>query len=114
LARLKIYTDENVDVRIAEGLKRRRIKAFSAHEKDMIGASDIEHFKYTSKIKAVIFTHDHHFLEIAKKLERVGKNHCGVIFVEMNKLSVGECIRRLALYAEILSSEEMKNRIEFL
>ena len=37
MARLKIYTDENVDVRIAEGLKRRGIKAFSAHEKDMIG-----------------------------------------------------------------------------
>ena len=27
----------------------------------MIGASDIEHFKYASKIKAVIFTHDDHF-----------------------------------------------------
>jgi len=73
LARLKIYTDENADIRIAEGLKRRGIKAFSAHEKDMIGASDIEHFMYASKIKAVIFTHDHHFLEIAKKLERLAK-----------------------------------------
>ena len=114
MARLKIYTDENADIRIAEGLKRRGIKAFSAHGKGMIGASDEEHFQFASDMKAVIFTHDHHFLEIAKKLERVGKNHCGVIFVEMNKLSVGECIRRLALYAEILSSEEMKNQIEFL
>ena len=60
MARLKIYTDENADIRIAEGLKRRGIKAFPAHEKDMIGASDIEHFKYASKIKAVIFTHDQH------------------------------------------------------
>ena len=114
MARLKIYTDENVDVRIAEGSKRRGVNAFSAHGKGMTGSTDMEHFKYASKIKAVIFTHDHHFLEIAKELERVGKNHYGVVFVEMNKLSVGECIRRLALYAEILSSEEMKNRIEFL
>lgn len=114
MARLKIYTDENVDVRIAEGLKRRGIKAFSAHEKEMIGISDLEHFMYASKIKAVIFTHDHHFLEIAKEFERIGKNHYGVVFVEMNKLSVGECIRRLALYAEILSLEDMKNRTEFL
>jgi len=60
LARLKIYTDENVDIRIAAGLKRRGIKAVSAHEKDMIGASDIEHFRYASEIKAVIFTHDQH------------------------------------------------------
>jgi predicted nuclease of predicted toxin-antitoxin system len=114
LARLKIYTDENVDVRIAEGLKRRGIKAFSAHEKDMIGASDIEHFKYASKIKAVIFTHDHHFLKIAREFVKGGKNHWGVIFVEMNRLSVGECVKRLTLYAEILPPEEMKNLIEFL
>jgi len=37
-----------------------------------------------------------------------------VIFVEMNKMSVGECIRRLALYADILTPDEMKNQIEFL
>ncbi|MEW6163023.1 MAG: hypothetical protein AB1606_06905 [Nitrospirota bacterium] len=87
MARLKIYTDENVDVRIADGLRKRGIRAFSA---------------------------DHHFLEIAKELNNEGKDHWGVIFVEMNKLSVGECIRRLALYADILSAEEMKNQIEFL
>ena len=114
MAKLKIYTDENVDVRIAEGLKRRGIKAFSAHEKDMIGSADIEHFKYASAMKAVIFTHDHHFLKIAKELLNGGKNHWGIIFVEMNKLSVGACIKRLAFYAEILSPEEMKNQIEFL
>ena len=42
MARLKIYTDENVDVRIAEGLKRRGVKAFSAYEKGMTGSADIE------------------------------------------------------------------------
>lgn len=114
MSRLKIYTDENVDVRISVGLRRRGIKAFSAIEKGMAGVADMEHFKYTTDIQAVIFTHDHHFLEIAKALTEEGKNHCGVIFVEINKLSVGECIRRLSLYADILSAEEMKNQIEFL
>ena len=114
MAKLKIYTDENVDTRISVGLRRRGIKAFSAIEKGMIGIDDREHFKYASHMQAVIFTHDHHFLEIAKKLMEKGEEHWGVIFVEMNKLSVGECIRRLTLYAEILSPEEMKNQIEFL
>ena len=114
MTRLKIYTDENVDIRIAEGLKRRGVKAFSAHEKGMTGSADIENFKYASSMKAVIFTHDHHFLKIAKELVKDGKNHWGVIFVEMSRLSVGECIKRLTLYAEILSPEEMKNLIEFL
>jgi len=114
LARLKIYTDENVDIRVSEGLNRRGIKAFSAIKMGMIGVSNREHFKYASDMRAVVFTHDHHFLEIAKSLTREGKNHWGVIFVEMNKLSVGEYIRRLALYADVLSAEEIKNQIEFL
>lgn len=114
MARFKIYTDENVDVRVSEGLNRRGIKAFSAIKVGMIGVPDLEHFKYASDMQAAIFTHDHHFLEIAKSLTKEDKSHCGVIFVEINKLSVGECIRRLALYAVILSAEEMRNQIEFL
>lgn len=114
MARLKIYTDENVDVRISEGLRRRGVKTFSAIEKGMIGAPDREHFKCAFDLQAVIFTHDHHFLEIAEALVKEGKNHYGVIFVEMNKLSIGECIKRLALFFDILSAEEMINHIEFL
>ncbi len=68
MAKLKIYIDENVDIRVAEGLKRRGIKALSAVEKGMAGVSDIDHFRYAIDLKAVIFTHDHHFLEIANSL----------------------------------------------
>ncbi len=114
MAKLKIYTDENIDIRIAEGLRKRGVKAFSALERRMIGATDLEHFKYAAEIKAVIFTHDHHFLEIANKLIMKGKSHYGVIFIEMNRLSIGECVKRLSLYAEILSAEDMINQIEFL
>ena len=114
MVKLRIYTDENVDARIADGLSNRGIKAFSAVEKGMIGASDKEHFRFAAELQAVIFTHDHHFLEIAREIAEEGKQHWGVIFVEMNKLSVGKCIKRLALYAEFLSAEEMKNQIEFL
>ena len=114
MARLKIYTDENVDVRVAAGLRNRTIKAFSAVEKGLTGVSDIEHFRYAYEIQAVIFTHDRHFLQIANTLTMEGKEHWGVIYVEMNRLSIGECIKRLALYADVLSAEEMKNKIDFL
>jgi hypothetical protein len=40
-----------------------------------------------------------------------------MIFVSINKLSVGECIKRLALYAEVLSAEDIRvfinNTIKF-
>lgn len=114
MAKLKIYTDENVDVRVAQGLKRRGVHASSSLEKKMTGASDREQFQYAADGQAVFFTHDHHFLEIATALTAEGREHWGVIFVEINKLGIGECIKRLALYAELLSAEEMKNVVEFL
>ncbi len=46
MAKLKIYADENVDIRVAEGLRKRGIKAFSALEKNKTGIPDIEHFTY--------------------------------------------------------------------
>ena len=38
----------------------------------------------------------------------------GVIYVHQDQLSIGECIRRLKDYADILEAEDMQNRVEFL
>jgi len=80
----------------------------------MLGAKDEEHFAHAARLQAVIFTHDHCFIEIAEASRRAGKADYGVIFVEMHRLSFSESIRRLALYAEVVSAEEMINRVEFL
>lgn len=104
MGRLRIYTDENVDVRIAEGLRRRGIDAFCAREKKGLGITDEEHFEKAKDLQAVIFTHDPHFIKIAEKLAKSGKGHYGLIFSEMHRCSLGEFIRRLAIYADILSS----------
>ena len=114
MAKLRIYTDENVGVRIVEGLRRRGVDAFSAREKGALGINDEQHFEKAKYLKAVIFTHDPHFIELAENLTKSGKNHYGLIFAEMHKFGLGECIRRLALYAEIILPQEMINRIEFL
>ncbi len=114
MGKLKIYIDENVDISIAKGLTKQGIEVFTTVDEGLIGQSDMEHFNYARKINAVLFTHDHHFLNIAKRANEKGLNHPGVIFSKMNKYGIGECIRRLATYAEIISPEEMKNQIEFL
>jgi predicted nuclease of predicted toxin-antitoxin system len=114
LARLKIYTDENVDVRVAEGLRRRGVEAVSVYDEGKVGLSDEAQLVHANTLGAVIFTHDADLIEIATETNRLGDDHCGVIFVEMHRLRLGECIRRLALYADVVTAEEMINRIEFL
>jgi hypothetical protein len=114
LARLKIYTDENVDVRVAEGLRRRGVEAVSVYDEGQVGLIDEAQLEYASRLGAAIFTHDADLIEIAMETNRRGDDHSGVIFVDMHRLGLGECIRRLAVYAEVITAEEMVNRIEFL
>ena len=114
MARLKIYTDENVDVRVAEGLRRRGVEAASAYDEQRVGVPDEAQLAHAAMLGAVIFTHDVNLIEIALEMNRRGDDHKGVIFSQVHRLRLGECIRRLALYAEVVTAEEMINRIEFL
>jgi hypothetical protein len=42
MGEIRIYTDESVDVAIAQGLQRRGVEAFSARDRDKLGLTDEE------------------------------------------------------------------------
>ena len=94
---------------MAEGLKRRGIKAFSSKNLDKLGITDEEQLETAIRNKTAIFTHDTDFLRIA-----VEKEHFGIIYVHQQKMSLGECIKELKVIAENTSPKEMHNRIKFL
>jgi len=107
--RIKIYVNESVNVAIVEGLKRRGVEAFSAKDAGKLGLTDEEQIEVATRNRAVIFTHDVGFLRMATE-----KEHLGIIYVHQQKLSVGDCIRRLKTLVETRSPEEMCNKIKFL
>ena len=82
--RIKIYADENVNIAIVEGLKRRGIEAWSAIEKGRLGLSDEEQLRYALEEKATIFTHDDDFLSMATES---GIEHFGIIYVHQQNNS---------------------------
>lgn len=114
MGKIKIYTDESVNVAIAEGLKRRGIDAFSARDMEMLGLTDEGQFTFANKVKATIFTHDTDFLRISAKWIDEGKTHHGIIYCHQQNDLIGECVRKLRILAVVLSSEEMIDHIEFL
>lgn len=114
MARLRIYTNESVHVAVAIGLKRRGVDAWSARDVGNLGLSDEEQLQYASREKATIFTHDDDFLRLAHKWTLQGKEHWGIIYAQVQKFSIGECIRRLMNYALVLKGEDLKNHVEFL
>ena len=111
---IRIYADENVDHAIVNGLRRRGVDAWSPKDAKTLGASDDEQLTYAAAKGAVLFTHDTDLIVIARQWMVQGKEHYGVIYVHQDALSVGECIRRLKDYADVLEARDMKNRVEFL
>ena len=109
--RIRIYADENVNVAVVEGLKRRGVDISSAVDTGKLGLSDEEQLIYAKEERAVIFTHDDDFLSM---VAGSGTEHYGIIYVHQQHLSIGECIRRLKTIVETTSPEEMHNRILFL
>jgi len=110
----EIYTDESVDVAIAQGLQRRGAAAFSARDCDKLGLTDEEQLIFASEEKSTIFTHDTDFLRIAAKWIDDGRTHCGVIYCHQNAYGIGNCIRNLKNLVTVLTQEDMIDHIEFL
>lgn len=107
--RISIYADESVNNAIVEGLRRRGINAFSAKDLGKLGQTDEEQLKTAIQKQAAIFTHDVDFIKIA-----INKNHPGIIYVHQQKLTIGECIRKLKIITETKTPEEIQNQIIFL
>jgi len=114
MGEIKIYTDESVDVAIAQGLQRRGVEAFSARDRDKLGLTDEEPLGFAREEKATIFTHDTDFLQIAAQWIDDGRTHCGVIYCHQTMHGIGDCIRNLKILVAVLTQEDMIDHIEFL
>jgi hypothetical protein len=111
MTEIKIYSDEDVNIAITEGLKRRGIRANSCQEAGNIGLTDEDQIKYANSTKSAILTHDADFLRI---IHEKRLSHFGIIFASQNKLGVGEIIRKIEFLVSLLSAEDMENHVEFL
>ena len=114
MGEIRIYTDESVDVAIAQGLQRRGVEAFSARDRDKLGLTDEEQLIFASEEKCTIFTHDNDFLRIAARWIDDGRTHHGVIYCHQNAHEIGDCIRNLKILVTVLTQEDMIDHIEFL
>ncbi len=92
MAKVVFYTNESVNVAVAEGLKRRGVKVITAKDVKNLGLSDEEQLEYAKRENLIIVTHDDDFLSLAMNCE-----HKGIVFVHQQKYSIGDLIRNLKL-----------------
>ncbi|MCD5417244.1 DUF5615 family PIN-like protein [Candidatus Bipolaricaulota bacterium] len=113
MSQIRIYTDEDVDVVVAEVLKLRGFQASTTVGHNKLGRPDLDQLRYAGSIRAVMLTHNvQDYPRIHGEFIARGESHAGVIVAK--QVPVGEIVRRFLRLAAALSAEDMENRLEYL
>ncbi len=107
---IRFHFDENVNLAIASGLRRRGIDVTTSREAGLIGVSDDEQLAYAWREGRVLVTQDTDFLAITSRVEQ----HAGIAFARKGSRSIRQVIEQLELIHDVMSFEEMQGHIEYL
>ena len=95
---------------VAAGLRRRGIDATTAAAGTLAGASDADQLRFATHTGRVLVTQDADFL----RLHQADGAHSGIVYCRQGSLSIGEMLRRIVLLHDLMTAEEMRNRVEYL
>lgn len=113
MGKIKVYTDEDLNIAVSKALKLRGVEASTTIEHQRCRSSDEEQLKYATSIGSVLLTHNvQDFPRIHYEFVRYGKHHSGIIIVK--QIFVGEIVRSFLHLASALSAEDIEDRLEYL
>jgi hypothetical protein len=110
VTKVRFYLDENVQVAIAEQLKRRGIEAVTVRELNLLGDEDVNHLHRAAEMGYVLCTYDADYVDMAS----AGKEHAGIVFGQQHLHSIGDWIAFLELMHGVYTAEEMHNLVEYV
>lgn len=109
MARISFLTDEHLPNAVAKGLRARGVEASTAGEAGQLGSADASLLAHARTEGKVLITSDSDHL----RLHAAGVPHAGIVFAPSD-ISIGVIIGGAMLIAEVLTSDEMMNHVEFL
>lgn len=111
---IRLYMDHHVPRPITVALRVRGVDVLTAYEDGASELPDNSLLQRASALGRVLFSRDDDLLREASLLQRAGATFSGVIYSHQRRLSVGECIEELALFALVGLPEDVANRVIFL
>ena len=114
---MKFYLDEDISPRVAALLRQKGVDAVSAHDVQMIGASDGQQLvKAASEGRAMVTRNRNDFIALTVLFFQDGKVHCGLLIVPhtIQGHHFGLLARRLEVFAERHPAGMAPYTIEFL
>lgn len=108
--RIRFHLDEHVDPDVARALRRYGIDVTTTVEAGLRAQTDLAQLEFAKREQRVLVTHDADFLRLISQTT----HHAGIAYCTRSARSLGNMIRSLILIYEVLTMEEMKDRVEYL
>jgi hypothetical protein len=106
--------DHHVHAAITEGLRRRGVDVVTACEDGAAHMDDSELFTRATQLDRVLFSQDRDMLVLAEQWLQEGSEFAGLVYAHQLSVTIGQAVRDLALIAQALDPEDMRNRIQFI
>ena len=104
-----------MDGDLVRGLRSRGIDVVTATDVGMVCRPDEEHLRLAAAENRVLYSFNvADFHEIHTKWMAIGLSHTGIVLAQQRRYSTGEQIRRLTRVMSAFTSDEIRNREEFL
>jgi len=114
--RIRLYLDEDSMRRgLVQALRLRYFDVTTPYEAGLLAEPDAAQLEWATTHQRVLFSYNRRdFYRLHAEWMEEGRDHCGIILASQGRFSIGEQVRRLVRIAQILSAENMRNRVEFL
>jgi predicted nuclease of predicted toxin-antitoxin system len=111
-----IYVDADLTPRIVSALRQRNYECQSALEDGMGAATDEQILERATELNMVLLTNNaRDFAYLAQKWANEGRQHAGILISEQyRKRQIGEFLRRLLRFLNIITAEEMRGAFRYL
>ena len=107
---IKFHLDEGIHPGVARGLRSRGIDVTTAQDAELLQATDVAHLAFANSAGRVLVTYDADFL----RLHAAGAPHAGICYCHPQSRTLGEMIDGLLLVYGAMTTEDMKEHLEFL
>jgi hypothetical protein len=113
VSRISLYLDEHIQISLAGALKARGIDILTTQEAGNIGLDDMNQLAFATKNRRALFSFNKRdFARIHYEWMALKRPHAGIILSD--QLSIGVLLRRLVKFYFSLTSDDIKNRLEYL
>jgi predicted nuclease of predicted toxin-antitoxin system len=109
-----LYFDHHVPSAITAELRRRQVDVLTAIEDGTATLSDPDILERASALERVLFSQDTDLLAEGTRRQNENIPFAGVLIAHQVRVSIGACIRDLALIARVLEPADLRNQVIFL